>query len=91
MVNEILRVHPGVVNRLGRVAPDREIVYQHPETGKKMVIPRGTSVNMNPAILHMNESVFPDPYAFRPERWVENPRLDRYLLAFAKGTRNCLG
>lgn len=30
---------------------------------------------------------------FRPERWLvaETERLDRYLVAFGRGTRNCVG
>jgi cytochrome P450 len=38
-----------------------------------------------------NEEIFPIHSQFRPERWIENPRLDRYQLAFSKGTRICLG
>ena len=40
-------------------------------------------------------SVFPEPYAFNPDRWLEaaaqGTRLDRYLVTFSKGTRSCLG
>jgi cytochrome P450 len=39
----------------------------------------------------MNPDVFDDPYAFRPQRWIDNPRLDRAFIGFARGTRNCIG
>lgn len=26
-----------------------------------------------------------------PDRWIENPRLSRYLVSFSKGSRQCLG
>jgi hypothetical protein len=44
-------------------------------------------------LVHLNEKIFPDPRAVRPERWVEDKtgRLDRYLCSFSKGPRNCLG
>jgi cytochrome P450 len=40
----------------------------------------------------MHPSVFPDPETFRPKRWVEaGTRLDKYLVSFGKGTRQCVG
>lgn len=39
----------------------------------------------------MNPTVFPDPHAFRPERWLEDPGLEKYQVAFSRGTRSCLG
>jgi len=51
-------------------------------------------------IMHDNEVVFPDPHFFKPERWLEetsgeesifNQSLEKYLVAFGHGTRNCLG
>lgn len=39
--------------------------------------------------------IFPEPHKFIPDRWLEatakGERLDRYLVAFSKGTRSCLG
>ena len=46
---------------------------------------------MSGPLIHLNPSIFPSPLEFRPERWIENPRLDRYLCSFAKGSRQCLG
>jgi cytochrome P450 len=91
IIQEILRLHPGVVSRLPRVSPDEPVVYRNKNTGKDYVVPAGTSMNMTTKVLHMSPEVFVDPYDFRPERWIENPRLDRFLIAFARGTRNCLG
>jgi cytochrome P450 len=47
--------------------------------------------------MHHNEVLYPDSYAFVPERWLNDPRapdgrsLKHYMVAFGKGTRNCLG
>jgi cytochrome P450 len=42
-------------------------------------------------LLHTDPAIYPDPLSFRPERWLENPKLTRYLFAFGRGSRNCLG
>jgi len=45
-------------------------------------------------VLH-DPSIFDNPLAFIPERWlvdvVENTALKRYFVAFSKGTRKCPG
>lgn len=46
--------------------------------------------------IHQNESIFPEAQKFKPERWLEErpegvPPLDRYLVAFTKGSRQCVG
>jgi cytochrome P450 len=48
--------------------------------------------------MHHNEDVFPDSNVYKPERWLGNPKgpngtkpLSRYLVAFGKGTRMCIG
>ena len=40
---------------------------------------------------HTNSDVFPDPFTFNPQRWLDNPGLTRYLFAFGRGSRMCLG
>lgn len=46
---------------------------------------------MTSTLIHLNPDIFPSPHEFRPERWLKNPRLDRYLVPFSKGSRQCLG
>ena len=46
---------------------------------------------MSSLLLHLNPKTFPEPSRFRPERWIENLRLSRYLVSFSKGSRQCLG
>ena len=46
--------------------------------------------------MHQNETIFPEAYKFKPERWLEKraegkPPLDRYLVSFSKGSRQCVG
>ncbi|KAK0635458.1 cytochrome P450 [Bombardia bombarda] len=95
-IQETIRVHPGVVSRLPRVSPDLPIVYKvkngkNSRNGAEYFIPAGTSLNMTAQISHMNPDIFQDPYEFRPQRWIDDPRLDRAFIGFARGTRNCIG
>jgi cytochrome P450 len=53
-------------------------------------------MSITPVIIQYNEAVFPDPKAFKPERWILEDRrpnyaLDRQLIAFSRGSRQCLG
>ncbi|KND89070.1 Trichodiene oxygenase [Tolypocladium ophioglossoides CBS 100239] len=88
VVREGLRLSYGVTTRLPRVAHE-EIRY------KEHVIPAGTPVSETPYFVLMHPSIFPDPSAFKPERWLDpaakDERLDRYLVCFGKGSRQCLG
>jgi Cytochrome P450 len=49
-------------------------------------------VGMSSWMMHRNEAAFPIPEKFDPERWIENgTALDKYLVAFSKGSRSCIG
>lgn len=88
-VQEGLRLSCGVSSRLQRICPDEDLVF--PDGKRNWTIPRGTPVSMTGTLIHYDPTVFPDPTAFRPERWLENPRLDKYLVAFSRGSRQCIG
>lgn len=88
-IQEGLRLSCGVSSRLQRIAPDEDLIF---DAGtKQWTIPRGTPVGMTSTLVHYDARVFPAPSVFRPERWIENPRLDRYLIAFSRGSRQCIG
>lgn len=42
-------------------------------------------------LIHLNPDIFADPMEFRPERFLENPQLKRYIMTFSQGSRQCLG
>jgi len=90
VVLESLRLSYGVTNRLARKAHE-SMQYTDKSTGKTWVIPPYTPCSSISLLLHSDPSIFPQPKEFRPERWIENPRLDKYLFAFSKGTRQCVG
>nr|POE79477.1 trichodiene oxygenase [Quercus suber] len=91
VVQEVLRIHPGIVSRLPRVSPIEPIVYRSKLNDTTYVLPPGTPYNMTIQIAHMNPEAFEDPYIFRPERWIENPKINKGFIGFARGTRNCVG
>ena len=64
---------------------------ESPAPDRDWVIPPGTPVSMTSALIHHDESIFPESYDFQPERWIGNPGLDRYLVSFSKGSRSCVG
>lgn len=88
VIKEGLRLSYGASTRLQRI-PLEPLIFS---CGKKeWLIPAGTPVGMTSLLIHQDESIYPNWQDFRPERWIENPRLDRYLVSFTKGSRQCIG
>ena len=89
IIQETLRINSGIMHRLQRISPDEPLHYND------MIIPAGTPVSMSGFHMHYNPETFPEPYLFKPERWLpietEGRRLQKYLVAFTKGSRACLG
>jgi cytochrome P450 len=55
------------------------------------VIPADTPVTMSILLLHHREDLYPDPFAFRPERWNGNKPGTYEWIPFGGGIRRCLG
>ncbi|KIW11714.1 hypothetical protein PV08_11016 [Exophiala spinifera] len=91
VIKEGVRMAGGMLSRLPRIC-EKDIVY------KEWVIPAGTPIAMTPHLVLIDEKVFPEPRKFIPERWLDQvdegkttSRLDKYIVAFGKGSRNCIG
>ena len=45
--------------------------------------------------MHNDPDIFPEPYAYRPERWLpwetQGQGLVKYIASFGKGSRKCIG
>ena len=94
VVQEALRLSDGVTARLQRVSPEKPIVFTDRSgsgKGKEYLIPPQTPVAISSYYVHRDETIFPDAESFIPERWIENSRLNRFLVSFSKGSRQCLG
>jgi len=88
VINEGLRLSYGVSSRLQRISPYEPLYY------KSWIIPPGTPVGMSSVHIHQDPTIFPDPMAFKPSRWLEQNSdrpLERYLVNFSKGNRSCIG
>ena len=87
VIMEGLRMSYGTTHRLQRISPD--IALQH----KEWTIPVGTPVGMTTLLLHNNPNTYPNPREFDPNRWLQPSasRLSKYMVAFSKGSRQCLG
>jgi cytochrome P450 len=55
------------------------------------VVPAGTPVTISILLLHHRQDVYPDPFAFRPERWLGRKPGTYEWIPFGGGIRRCLG
>jgi cytochrome P450 len=85
VVKEVLRLRP-VIAGVGRV------VRGEPFELGGFVIPPGTEINPSIAAIHRRADRYPDPRAFRPERFLGDDAPDTSTwLPFGGGTRRCIG
>ncbi|KAI1768421.1 cytochrome P450 [Hypoxylon sp. FL1150] len=85
---EGLRLSPGIGGRSPGIAPNRELLYD------KWQIPAGTPVGMAVLMIHLDETLYPDPYRFNPERWMHpdaRRKSEKTFAPFSRGSRMCLG
>jgi cytochrome P450 len=54
-------------------------------------LPAGVCVQPNILLMHTREDIYPDPFAFRPERFLETPAGTYTWIPFGGGVRRCLG
>ncbi|KAK2023942.1 cytochrome P450 [Colletotrichum zoysiae] len=86
VINETLRLYTALPCGLQRVVP--------PE-GADLAghfVPGGSVVATQAYSLHRNETAFPDPYRYIPERWENTTQLMKDCsMPFGGGARTCLG
>ncbi|KAI1387579.1 cytochrome P450 [Hypoxylon trugodes] len=96
VIQEGLRLSYGVTARSPRIPTDEDLIYtgEWKEEKVRYVIPRGYPIGMSSALVHHDESAFPNSYAFNPERWLdpESKKVaERGFMPFSRGSRNCVG
>lgn len=100
LMQETSRLHAAIPGAEPRVTDKN---YEVVVGEKKVSLPVGTEVSMQPYLMHRVTSVFPDPELYLPERWLQEPgeseddyaarmtNMQRYMMGFGKGVRMCLG
>ena len=82
-IHEAMRSRP-VIPIIGRRV---KVPWQLGEYG----VPAGTPVLMSILLLHHREDLYPDPFAFRPERLLGHKPGTYEWIPFGGGIRRCLG
>jgi cytochrome P450 len=83
-IQETLRARPVLPN----VAP--RLVMKPIEVGD-WTYPPGCSLVPNGYLIHHDPAIYPDPYAFRPERFLDEQPGTYTWIPFGGGRRRCLG
>jgi cytochrome P450 family 135 len=83
VIKETLRVRP-VVMEVGRDVTDSVQLGDH-------VVPAGTRVMSSIALVQRASDTWPDPLAFRPERFLDSQPAPYTWIPFGGGPRRCIG
>ena len=83
-IQELMRVRPVIPNAEPRV------VHQPTRIGNT-TYPVGVTLFPSAYLLHHDPTIYPDPYCFRPQRFLESPPGTYTWLPFGAGRRRCIG
>jgi cytochrome P450 len=83
ILKETMRIFPAGT-WTGRLAMHDFELDSHP-------LPKGTWIVMSPYITHRLPEVFPEPYHFKPERWLNIHPSSYEFMTFSAGPRYCIG
>jgi len=84
VINETLRRRPVLPNAEPRLTKQPITIGGH-------TYPEGVCLVANAYLVHHDPAIYPDPYAFRPERFLEEPPGTYTLIPFGGGRRRCIG
>jgi cytochrome P450 len=83
-IQETLRRRPVLMNAEPRLTKE-------PVTIGGWTYPSGVSLVANAYLIHHDAEIYPDPYAFRPERFLDNQPGTYTWIPFGGGRRRCIG
>jgi cytochrome P450 len=82
-VRESLRLRPAVHSVVRRVIAPMEVIGQR--------LPPGVIATIPTVLVHRDPDAFPEPDAFRPDRFLSPSQADAPDIPFGGGARRCLG
>lgn len=83
-VKEAQRVRPVITYAMRKLTAPMQV---HGWT-----VPAGATLGTSVTLMHRRPDLYPEPHAFRPERWLEGRRPETYgWIPFGGGIRRCLG
>jgi cytochrome P450 len=82
-VREALRLRPAVHSVVRRLTVPMDVLGHH--------LPAGVIATIPTVLVHRDPQAFPDPDAFRPERFLSGDGADAPDIPFGGGARRCLG
>ncbi|KAH9910899.1 cytochrome P450 [Epithele typhae] len=85
---EAARLFPAVSMMIRDSCEDIVLEHVGPNRDERIAVPAGTRFVVDMIGLHHNPRTFPDPEAFKPERWYDAP--ENALTQFSFGPRVCL-
>ena len=83
VVHESLRLRPPVPLVVRKLLAPLEVDGH--------LLPAGATAAPSSILLHVNPDLYPDPHAFRPERWLERKPGTYEWIPFGGSMRRCLG
>ena len=83
-IQEILRLRPVLPNAEPRLV-------KRPVKIGEFEYPPGVALLASSYLVHHDPAIYPEPYAFRPERFLGNPPGTYTWIPFGGGRRRCLG
>lgn len=83
VITESLRLRPVIPIAGRRLAEEIEV--------DGYTLPAGTDISPSIYLTHTRSDVYPDPLAFKPERFLEQPPDTYAWIPFGGGVRRCLG
>ncbi|KAF9048946.1 cytochrome P450 [Panaeolus papilionaceus] len=92
VLHETLRLFP-VATSFPKVSTEDTILTTHNLQGepKTIAVPKGAYITISIVGIHYNPRYWPDPKAFKPERFLKSDWPRDAFIPFSSGSRACLG
>ena len=82
---------PGDAAPAAGAAERRAAAGEGADRDRRLPLPEGVCLAPNAYLIHHDPEIYPDPYAFRPERFLDEPPGTYTWIPFGGGRRRCLG